>query len=117
MGAVSLVDGDICKRYQAIPVGFMPDGNLLVATSDPTNVLTVDEISMITGKRVHPAVAAAEDIVALIGRLNRLGDAIEIEAAEEEDNQPLLADMSSESEAPVVKLVHQIIAEAVQRGA
>src|SRR5581483_3447971 len=41
MGAVSLVDGEICKRYQAIPVGFMPTGDLLVATSDPTNVLTV----------------------------------------------------------------------------
>jgi type IV pilus assembly protein PilB len=115
MGAVNLVSGDICKRYQAVPVGFMPDGNLLLATADPTNVLTVDEISMITGKRVHPAVAAAEDIVALIGRLNRLGDAIEIESAEEEDDQPLI--MDSESEAPVVKLVHQIIAEAVQRGA
>src|SRR5579884_2091986 len=116
MGAVSLVDGDICKRYQAIPVGFMPDGNLLVATSDPTNVLTVDEISMITGKRVHPAVAAAEDILALIGRLNRLGDAVEIEEVQDDDDALVLPEMA-ESEAPVVKLVHQIIAEAVQRGA
>src|SRR5579859_4729137 len=115
MGAVNLVSGEICKRYQAVPVGFMPDGNLLLATADPTNVLTVDEISMITGKRVHPAVAAAEDIVALIGRLNRLGDAIEIEASEEDD-QPVLPEVA-DSEAPVVKLVHQIIAEAVQRGA
>src|SRR5579859_1871793 len=115
MGAVNLVSGEICKRYQAVPVGFMPDGNLLLATADPTNVLTVDEISMITGKRVHPAVAAAEDIVALIGRLNRLGDSIEIETAEEDD-QPVLPEVA-DSEAPVVKLVHQIIAEAVQRGA
>src|SRR5579859_7165697 len=117
MGAVNLVSGEICKRYQAVPVGFMPDGNLLLATADPTNVLTVDEISMITGKRVHPAVAAAEDIVALIGRLNRLGDAIEIESAEEEDDQPILTGDIGDNEAPVVKLVHQIIAEAVQRGA
>jgi type IV pilus assembly protein PilB len=115
MGAVNLVSGDICKRYQAIPVGFMPNGDLLLATADPTNVLTVDEISMITGKRVHPAVAAGEDIVALIGRLNRLGDSIEIESAEHEEEQPILVD--AESEAPVVKLVHQVIAEAVQRGA
>jgi type IV pilus assembly protein PilB len=115
MGAVSLVDGDICKRYQAVPVGFMPDGDVLVATADPTNVLTVDEISMITGKRVYPAVAAVEDIVALIGRLNRLGDSVEIEDVED-DTGPVLPD-SVDSEAPVVKLVHQIIAEAVQRGA
>jgi type IV pilus assembly protein PilB len=115
MGAVSLVDGEICKRYQAVPVGFMPTGDLLVATADPTNVLTVDEISMITGKRVHTAVAAVEDIVALIGRLNRLGDAVEIEDVEDEEAS-VLPDVA-DSEAPVVKLVHQIIAEAVQRGA
>jgi type IV pilus assembly protein PilB len=118
MGAVNLVSGEICKRYQAVPVGFMPDGDLLLATADPTNVLTVDEISMITGKRVHPAVAAAEDIVALIGRLNRLGESVEIESADNADDQPILpADLQGDSEAPVVKLVHQIIAEAVQRGA
>jgi type IV pilus assembly protein PilB len=86
-----------------------------VATADPTNVLTVDEISMITGKRVHTAVAAVEDIVALIGRLNRLGDAVEIEDVEDEEAS-VLPDVA-DSEAPVVKLVHQIIAEAVQRGA
>ena len=34
---------------------------------------------MITGRRIHPAVAAAQDIDALIGRLNRLGDSIEVE--------------------------------------
>ncbi len=116
MGAVNLVGGDVCKRYQAVPVGFMPDGDLLLATADPTNVLTVDEISMITGKRVHPAVAASEDILALIGRLNRLGDSIEIEDADDEDENLTLQDIA-DNEAPVVKLVHQIIAEAVQRGA
>ncbi len=116
MGAVNLVGGDVCKRYQAVPVGFMPDGDLLLATADPTNVLTVDEISMITGKRVHPAVAASEDILALIGRLNRLGDSIEIEDAHDED-EPLSLQDISDNEAPVVKLVHQIIAEGVQRGA
>ncbi len=118
MGAVNLVSTDVCKRYQSVPVGFMPDGDLLLATADPTNVLTVDEISMITGRRVHIAVAAIEDITALIGRLNRLGDAIEIEEVGDDDelggySLPEVAD----SEAPVVKLVHQIIAEAVQRGA
>jgi type IV pilus assembly protein PilB len=118
MGAVSLVSTEVCKRYQSVPVGFMPDGDLLLATADPTNVLTVDEISMITGKRVHTAVAAIEDITALIGRLNRLGDAVEIEdMGDEDDANAYVLPEVADSEAPVVKLVHQIIAEAVQRGA
>jgi type IV pilus assembly protein PilB len=119
MGAVSLMDGDVCKRYRAVPVGFLATGQLIVAIADPTNVLTIDEITMITSRRIHPAVAAAEDIEALIGRLNRLGDSIEVQEVEEEPTpSPLaLAAEVSDSDAPVVKLVHQVIAEAVSRGA
>ena len=91
MGAVSLIDGDVCRRYQAVPVGFLATGELIVAIADPTNVLTIDEVTMITGRRIHPAVAAAEDIEALIGRLNRLGDSIEIEDVEEEPSVSALA--------------------------
>ena len=119
MGAVSLIDGEICRRYQAVPVGFLSSGELVVAIADPTNVLTIDEVTMITGRRIHPAVAAVEDIVALIGRLNRLGDSIEVEEVEEEaPGQPRARRRRHrEPTLPVVKLVHQIIAEAVQRGA
>jgi type IV pilus assembly protein PilB len=119
MGAVSLIDGEVCRRYQAVPVGFLNgSGELIVAIADPTNVLTIDEVTMITGRRIHPAVAAVEDIIALIGRLNRLGDSIEVEeVAEETPTNLVLAPEVSDSDAPVVKLVHQIIAEAVSRGA
>src|SRR5947209_1591736 len=120
MGAVSLINGEVCKRYQAVPVGFLATGELIVAIADPTNVLTIDEVTMITGRRIHPAVAAAQDIDALIGRLNRLGDSIEVEAVEEEPSATALAlaaEVGGDSDAPVVKLVHQIIAEAVSRGA
>jgi type IV pilus assembly protein PilB len=118
MGAVSLIDSEVCRRYQAVPVGFLSSGELVVAIADPTNVLTIDEVTMITGRRIHPAVAAVEDILALIGRLNRLGDSIEVEEIEEEAPVSLvLGAEDADSDAPVVKLVHQIIAEAVQRGA
>ena len=57
MGAVNLITVDVARRYQAVPVAFMPDGSVLLAMADPTNVLTVDEISMITGLTVRPAAA------------------------------------------------------------
>jgi type IV pilus assembly protein PilB len=117
MGAISLIPGDVCKRYQAAPVGYMPNGDLLVAVADPTNVLTIDEIGMLTGKRVRSAVAAVEDIVALIGRLNRLGDSVVEAEIEDVDEEPVASLDVAEADAPIVKLVHQIIAEAVQRGA
>ena len=44
--------------------------------ADPTNVLAVDDIQMATGLDCRVAVAADEDIEALIGRLNTLQSAV-----------------------------------------
>src|SRR5208283_4413419 len=52
MGAANLVNADTAKRYQALPIGFTEDGVLLVAMANPTNVLTIDDIGMMTGRRV-----------------------------------------------------------------
>ena len=55
MGAVNLLNAEAIKRYQAVPVGFMEDGALLLAMADPTNILTIDDIAMITNRRVRAA--------------------------------------------------------------
>ena len=119
MGAVNLVPADVARRYQAIPVGFLPDATVLLAMADPTNVLTLDEISMIMGTKVTAAAAAREDIAALISRLGRLGDAVvELETVDELESEIDLALLEgSDEEAPVIKLVHSIIAQAVDQGA
>ena len=44
--------------------------------SDPTNVLAIDDIQIATGLDCRVAVAADEDIEALIGRLNTLQSAV-----------------------------------------
>ena len=116
MGAVNLVDVDVARNYEAVPVGFLPDHKLLLAMADPTNVLTLDEISMITGKVVSPAVAAKEDLTALLNRLNRLGESV----AEVEDSEPetvLTLSEGPNADAPIVKLVYSIIAQAIEQGA
>src|ERR1700730_18496525 len=35
MGAVNLISSETAKRYQAVPVGFMDDGSLLLAMANP----------------------------------------------------------------------------------
>jgi type IV pilus assembly protein PilB len=115
MGAVALVPADVAKRYSAVPVGFMPDGSLLLAMSDPTNVQTVDEVSMITGRKVRSAAASPDDIGALINRLGQLDEVPELEDPELETE--LTLDPISADVAPIVKLVHSVIARAVDQGA
>ncbi len=120
MGAVNLLSAEAIKRYQAVPVRFMEDGALLLAMADPTNILSIDDIAMITNRRVRVAAASAEDVKLLAGRLGRLEGSIEdIVEGEEEGGGDVSAALAEEADqdAPVIKLVHSIIAQAVQQGA
>ncbi len=120
MSAANLVSTTVAKRYQAVPVAFADKRTLLVAMADPSNVLAVDDIAIMTGHEVRVAVAPPDDIVALISRLDRLedvvgspGDLIE----EEEDGGEVVALHQSDEDAPVIKLVNQVVGQAVERGA
>ena len=119
MGAVNLIRSDTAKRYQAVPVGYTDDGTLLLAMADPTNVLTIDDVAMMTGRRVKVAAASVEDLNLLLTRLARMDDSIEDivdEEAEAEAEPDTLAE-EADRDAPVIKLVHSIVAQAVQQGA
>jgi type IV pilus assembly protein PilB len=120
MGAVNLISAAAARRYGAVPVAFLDERTLLLAMADPANVLAIDDIQLLTRLEVRPAVASAEDITALITRMNRFEDAVH-EAVEEgaEDAAPLeIVDLrESAADAPVIKLVHSIIAEAAERSA
>ena len=120
-GAVHLIGADAAKRYRATPVGFAPDGALILAMADPTNVLTIDDVAMITGRRVRVAVASAEDLTLLLTRLAGIEESIEdiVDDHEEADAALEAATLTEEADpdAPIIKLVHSIIGQAVQRGA
>ena len=119
MAAANLVSPGVAKRLEAVPVGFIGKATLVVAMRDPANVVAIDDIAMLTGYNVRPAVATPEDIHALIARLDRFEGTIEEEV--EEDQRPALADVEELREeagdGPVVKLVNSLIAQAVELGA
>ena len=121
MAAANLVTSSAAKRYQAVPVAFANKRTLIVAMADPSNVLAVDDIAIMTGYEVRVAVAAPEDVAALISRLNRLEDTVretdsELEEAQDSDAETVDLHESAE-DAPVIKLVNQIVAQAIERRA
>ena len=122
MAAANLISVNTARRYGALPVGFVDKETLLVAMADPTNVLAVDDIQIATGLDCRVAVAAGEDIEALIGRLNTLQSAVTeavVEGEEEaEDELAEVSDMQvSAEDAPVIKVVYSILGQAVGEGA
>jgi type IV pilus assembly protein PilB len=121
LGAMNLIPSQAAKRYGAIPVAFVGDDTLLVAMSDPTNVRAVDDISIMTGLDVRPAVASAEDIDAAVSNATRLDSSI-AEAIEEDEEEGLAAGEMTEiresaGDAPVIKLVNGVIAQGIEEGA
>jgi type IV pilus assembly protein PilB len=122
MAAANLISVNTARRYKALPVGFVDKETLLVAMADPTNVLAVDDIQIATALDCRVAVAADEDIEALIGRLNTLQSAVSEAVIEgEEEAEDELAEVSdievSAEDAPVIKLVYSILGQAVGEGA
>jgi type IV pilus assembly protein PilB len=119
MGAVHLIGAEAAKRYKAVPVGFTDDGTLLLAMADPTNVLTVDDVAMITGRRVRVTVASVEDLGLLLNRLAGMDESIEdiVDEEAEAELEPGTLAEEADQNAPIIKLVHSIIAQAVQQGA
>jgi type IV pilus assembly protein PilB len=122
VGATSLLDTEVAKRYRAIPIGSGDDGALLVAMADPTNVLAVDDVAMLTGRRVRPVAASLEDLETLFTRLAQTSESIEdmVDAEEYEPEPGDGTDAQSdddERDAPIIRLVHSVIAQAVAQGA
>ena len=123
MSAANLVTTTAAKRYQAVPVAFAGKRTLLVAMADPANVLAVDDIAIMTGYEVRVAVAPPEDIQTLISRLDRIDDAVSdanTHPAEDDGLEPgaeIVGLHETAEDAPVIKLVNQIVAQAVEQHA
>ncbi len=120
MSAANLVSTTVAKRYQTVPVAFADKRTLLVAMADPSNVLAVDDIAIMTGYEIRVAVAPPDDIATLISRLDRLEDVVGESAAMPDDTEEgaeVVALHETSEDAPVIKLVNQIVGQAVERGA
>jgi type IV pilus assembly protein PilB len=136
--AAKLVTPAAIKRYQAVPVSFATDRTLLVAMADPANVLAVDDIAVMTGYEVRPAVASPTDIESVLERIsdpswgNGAGAAPELEPLVDDDFSEAppangggpLYDLTPQTvnfgasgeDASVIQLVQRVISEAVERG-
>jgi len=119
MAAAQLVTSQVAKRHDALPIATAGDRALLVAMSDPANVHAVDDIAILTGYQIRVAVTTSEDIANVIARLARVGDVVH----DGEESRALGQDAAvvdlheTADDAPVIRLVHQLVGQAVEQGA
>ncbi len=120
MAAANLLGPAAARRYEAVPVKFNGETGLVLAMADPANILALDDVSLMTGYEVRPAVASRDDILALISRLTRLDQVVQTasDEAEEQAGPAEVVDLRESAEdAPIIKLVNGVIAQAVEMGA
>jgi type IV pilus assembly protein PilB len=119
-GATAYIDEKLARRYGAVPVRFLDDGTLLVAMIDPQNLPAQEDLAIITGFQIQPAIASEEDVFGAIAKIYRdraeIGEATD--AAGRALDEESIADIrDATEEAPIVKLVNSVIAQSVDDGA
>ncbi|MFZ9888286.1 MAG: hypothetical protein ACO3JL_12360, partial [Myxococcota bacterium] len=60
-GLTELVPAEVCLRCQVFPIQ-LRDRHLTVATTDPLDLASLDEVAFLTGFRVVPALAPAREV-------------------------------------------------------
>jgi type IV pilus assembly protein PilB len=118
------IDERTSRRYQAVPVRIDLDGRLAVAMADPSNVLALDDLRIITGREIRPLLASPDEITHLLGESRQLDSMLAgvVDGSQFGDSRVIdqsvddIADASNE-DAPVVRLVNSVISRGVEEGA
>ncbi|PYM99872.1 MAG: type II secretion system protein GspE [Candidatus Rokuibacteriota bacterium] len=132
--ALNLVPAQIAKKHAVLPIKRV--GNMLtLAMADPTDVFALDNVAFMTNLQILPLVASevairegierhyegqTSGITDIVSELNS-GASPDVEVVDEGDEAATKIDVfelkESADEAPVVKLVNKVLADAIQKGA
>jgi len=122
--AIEAIPHTLARRHELVPIA-LDGATLTLAMVDPANPSAVNEVQFLTGRDVRIAAASPTSVHAAIERLycapsplaealSQLGPARPGDTA---DDDPLREPLAASEQAPVVRLVNALLAEAVRRRA
>lgn len=109
--AVARIPERVARRCLVIPVGYK-DGAIVLAMADPLDIEAIDDVCVRTNMPVQPVVATSMQIQYAIEKYITSADAFSdvMVAIEEEEGE---VEIEIDDDVPVVRLVNQLIREAV----
>ena len=122
---IRLIPADVASRFQIVPYA-RTGRRLIVVMANPSNIFALDDIKFITGCEVETRVASDGKIKEAIDRFydsaGSLSDIMkefddDVELVEEEEEEKVNLGELTGQEAPVVKLVNSMLADAIRKGA
>lgn len=132
--ALEIISEKIARRYKILPL-FMIEGVLTIAMSDPLDLISIDDISVVVAHSVEPVIASEESIAGAIDQWYGIGEIRdelvdelvnelkekyrESEAQYTEDipDQATIRIRNEASDPPIVRLVNSYIVQAMLEGA
>jgi len=120
---VHLISEEIARRFEVIPFGRTEEGEIMVAISDPTNIFAIDFLrNYLNNVKIY--VASKESIIGNIEKyysmektvkeaVMEMTGGVEVETEEEGTELSIDEARSLAETAPIIRLMNQIITEAI----
>ncbi|MFD1851893.1 GspE/PulE family protein [Oceanobacillus bengalensis] len=109
---VQLVPKDLAKRYNLMPIR-IDDNKLFVAMADPMDYFAMEELRMATGFQIVPGIATKDSLYRTITKYYDLQESIEEVMGDFTPDENIEDLGITDEDSPIVRLVNQIITNAV----
>src|ERR1044071_8967294 len=129
-GILNLIPRDMAKAHKLVPIARL-DSMLFVAMADPTNVLAVDDLKRRTQLEIVPMIATERAVGEALSGVHSTGTQMsevlkqvaeetagDVEVQQQKRDEIDLDRLATDSEdAPVIKIVNLILAQAIKEKA
>ena len=123
---IKIIPPEVVQKYQLLPVN-RAGATLIVAVSDPSNLLAIEDIKFMTGYNIEMVVASERDIKTSIDKYYdqsaSLADVMsdldveDFEIVGDEEQVDVGSLERATEDAPVVKMVNAILQDAIRKKA
>lgn len=117
MAVANLVSPEVALRNNILPL-YQDDKTIYVAMKNPNDIITIDNLRLMTGTDIRPVIVPDMELDAAIENFANMNSTLDSYDEEEEANQD--QDISEElsiDDKPAVQLVNQVINNAIKAGA
>lgn len=116
VAAANLITPEMALRNNVLPL-YQEGKTLYVAMKNPNDIITIDNLHLMTGQEICPLVVADMELAAAIENFANMNSSVE---SYDEDDLPDTQEEGEElslDDKPAVQLVNQIINNAIKSGA
>ncbi len=121
--AIKAVSAELARKHHVMPM-YRTDGRIVVSMEDPLSLQALHEIEFFTGLKVDPVIAEHEDLLSAIAQFygadadnGHIGEIIAELGVEDKFTERAQAEVVTESDNTLVRLVNKMITDAFDQGA